>query len=61
MNKNTLTFERKLYTAPVCKTHVLQVEENIMSGENYGTAGSAGRGFSSGNGNINDLTEEEDF
>ena len=32
MNKNTLTFERKLYTAPVCKTHVLQIEENIMSG-----------------------------
>jgi len=31
MNKNTLTFERKLYVAPACKTHVLQVEENIMS------------------------------
>lgn len=33
MKKDTLTFERKLYTAPVCKTHVLQIEENIMSGE----------------------------
>lgn len=33
MNKNTLTFERKLYVAPACKTHVLQVEENIMSYE----------------------------
>ena len=33
MNKNTLTFERKLYVAPACKTHVLQVEENIMSGD----------------------------
>ena len=34
MNKNTLTFERKLYVAPACKTHVLQIEENIMSYEN---------------------------
>ena len=34
MNKNTLTFERKLYVAPACKTHVLQVEENIMSDPN---------------------------
>ena len=33
MNKNTLTFERKLYVAPACKTHVLQIEENIMSGD----------------------------
>lgn len=31
MNKNTLTFERKLYVAPACKTHVLRIEENIMS------------------------------
>ena len=30
MNKNTLTFERKLYVAPACKTHVLQVEEGIL-------------------------------
>ena len=33
MKKDTLTFERKLYTAPVCKMHVLQIEENIMSGD----------------------------
>ncbi len=36
MNKNTLTFERKLYVAPACKTHVLQIEENIMSFETDG-------------------------
>ena len=43
MNKNTLTFERKLYVAPACKTHVLQVEENIMSDPTgIGTSGSAG-------------------
>lgn len=31
MNKNTLTFERKLYVAPVSRLHELQVEENVMS------------------------------
>ena len=35
MKKDTLTFERKLYTAPVCKTHVLQIEEDIMSGDGW--------------------------
>ena len=32
MNKNTLTFERKLYVAPACKTHVLAMEEGMMQG-----------------------------
>ena len=47
MNKNTLTFERKLYVAPACKTHVLAMEEGMMQGGatvsgGYGTAGGAG-------------------
>gem|GEM_PF-5026937 len=53
MNKNTLTFERKLYVAPACKTHVLQVEENIMS--EYGTAD---YGFDPNN-NLGGLGEED--
>lgn len=32
MNKNTLTFERRLYVAPACKTHVLAMEEGMMQG-----------------------------
>jgi len=32
MNKNTLTFERKLYVAPACKTHVLAMEDGMMQG-----------------------------
>ena len=51
MNKNTLTFERKLYVAPACKTHVLQVEENIMSG---------GDGWSNANSTPSIIDEDPD-
>lgn len=40
MNKNTLTFERKLYVAPACKTHVLQVEDGLL--QTPSQTGSAG-------------------
>ena len=33
MNKNTLTFERKLYVAPACKTHVLQADGSFLVGD----------------------------
>ena len=44
MKKDTLTFERKLYTAPVCKTHVLELDGTLLAGEGsgYGQIGGAG-------------------
>ena len=32
MEKKTIVPERKVYLAPAAKTHLIQVEENIMSG-----------------------------
>lgn len=34
MKKDTLTFERKLYTAPVCKMHVLELDGTLLADSN---------------------------
>ena len=34
MNKNTLTFERKPYAAPVCKMHVLELDGTLLAESN---------------------------
>ena len=48
MNKNTLTFERKLYVAPACKTHVLAMEDGMMQG-----------GATASNGGINNIEGDD--
>ena len=54
--------KKQLYETPEAEVHVVKIERGILTvSQQYGTAGSAGRGFSSANGNINDLTEEDDF
>ena len=35
MEKKTFVPERKAYLAPAAKSHFIQVEENIMSGDDY--------------------------
>ena len=58
MKKNTLTFERKLYVAPACKTHVLQVEDGLLQtpSNQYGETGHAGGNLT--NGGVYDFDDE---
>ena len=57
MNKIKLEYEQ-----PSCNLLVVRFEQGILTvSQQYGTAGSAGRRFSSANGNIIDLTDEDDF
>lgn len=56
MNKN-----KSLYEAPQTDVLVVRFEEGILQTSNYGSSRSAGQGFSSGNGNIFDYTDGDDF
>lgn len=51
---------KELYSSPTTDILVVRFEENFC-GTNFGSQGSAGKGFSSTNGNIHDLTNEADF
>ena len=42
MKKDTLTFERKLYTAPVCKMHVLELDGTLLAGADSYIQGGGG-------------------
>ena len=55
MNKKTYL------EAPSAELIVVRFEGNFCATGNYSAPGAAGRGFSSTNGNIYDLTEEDDF
>ncbi len=52
---------KQFYEAPVAETLVVRFEGVVCASGPYGSQGAAGRGFSSTNGNINDLTDEDDF
>ena len=54
MNKNETTYER-----PTCNVLVVRFEQSLLQASLYGASGAAGRGFSDGN--INDLTGDDDF
>ena len=53
--------QKQVYETPTIETLELRFEGAILDGSNYGSSQAAGQGFSSGNGNIFDYTDGDDF
>ena len=55
--------DKLVYEAPEAEIIEVRFKEGLLSGSGglYGGKGAAGKGFSSTDGNINDLTDEDDF
>ena len=58
MKKN---YQRTTYTSPEVELLDVCFEGSILQTSNYGSSQAAGQDFSSGNGNILDYTDGDDF